>query len=661
MSFQNFQKQLAANFKKLSEGDLFYIEIDREQVWERYLAGFPDEDKQSNTCNCCKAFLRQHAGIVAIKNNDVVSIWDGIKVDDEYAGALEALRTYIHSLPVTDIFLNPFKVCGTEKNLDIKRNVVWNHFNLTLPNQFVSSSADTKKGEARTAKDMLKRALTDLKAEATETVLELIDQNTLYRGTEFEGLLKAFLKLQQEFNTVSEFWQDNFCWVKSRHEVQVARIRNSAIGTLLINLSEGMELEAAVKKYETVVAPTNYKRPTALALVTPKMIEQAKQTLQEAGLLDSIYRRYATEADLNINNVLWSASSDNPFLDPFAELSKETLVNPKSLKPQEVSIEDFISKVLPQTKNLEVLFENRQQANLVSLITAQNENAPSLFKWDDNKFSWSYADGVTDSIKQRVAEKGGKVDGVLRFSIQWNENGKNNIDFDAHALEPNDNEIYFRNYKKPNVAPSSGNLDVDVINPNGEVAVENITWSKLQSMKCGMYKFWVHNYSGSTSKGGFKAQIEFNGEIHDFEYGQNLKSNENVYVAEVVYSKGGFTIKSLLDSKTTVNSLEKWNLKTYQFHKVSKVMLSPNHWQSKIGNKHWFFMLENCRNSEKARPFFNEFLKQELDLHKKVFEMLAGKVEVPESTNQVSGLGFSSTQPNSLIVRTDNKNLQINF
>jgi hypothetical protein len=70
-----------------------------------------------------------------------------------------------------------------------------------------------------------------------------------------------------------------------------------------------------------------------------------------------------------------------------------------------------------------------------------------------------------------------------------------------------------------------------------------------------------------------------------------------------------------------------------------------------VGNRHFFFILDGCRAEETPRGFFNEFLKNELNAHRKVFEVVAGKMRVPDSTEQLSGLGFSSTQRAELLCR----------
>ncbi len=84
-------------------------------------------------------------------------------------------------------------------------------------------------------------------------------------------------------------------------------------------------------------------------------------------------------------------------------------------------------------------------------------------------------------------------------------------------------------------------------------------------------------------------------------------------------------------------------------------MFSPKLWdENGVGNKHVFFMIKEAENQDPlVRGFFNEFLKQELTPHKRVFEAMAGKMNVESQPfdKQLSGIGFSTTQRNNLIVR----------
>jgi len=275
-----------------------------------------------------------------------------------------------------------------------------------------------------------------------------------------------------------------------------------------------------------------------------------------------------------------------------------------------------------------------------------------MFKWNNN-YSWVYSGNMTDGMKDLVKSKGGKVDGVLRFSIQWNENGDNQNDFDAHCIEPNRNEIYFPNKRRIHL--STGVLDVDIQQPGvSETAVENITWSDINKMQKGVYKFFVHNYSNRGGRSGFRAEIEYDGQIYSYEYNKEIKNKESVVVAELVFDKniGIQFVKSL---ESTNSSRQIWELTTNKFQPVSLCMFSPNYWdeQSGIGHRHYFFIINECRNSDRPNGFFNEFLQQNLLEHKRVFEALGGKMRVEDSDEQLSGLGFSSTKRNSLICKVD--------
>ena len=116
--FSELKALVQAQFNRmLSEGNLFYITIDKDQIWQVYLNGFGDPlVKQEHNCNCCKSFIRQFSSIVAIKDNKVVTMWD-IEAPEKFKNSVDNLRRYIASLPITGIYLNTFAKIGTNKEI----------------------------------------------------------------------------------------------------------------------------------------------------------------------------------------------------------------------------------------------------------------------------------------------------------------------------------------------------------------------------------------------------------------------------------------------------------------------------------------------------------------------------------------------------------------
>jgi hypothetical protein len=667
MSFVTMRDSLIAHFNQITKdaNNVFVVNVDKDEMWNLYLDSFPKgtneiyRKRREHDCSCCRSFIKAIGNVVVIKNSKITTIWDFNAEDPVYQPSIDALNAFIKSKTVTDVFLSKFNRIGSEhtfEKLEDGSIKTWEHFYLQLPGRFVNNSYKSipdLQGDFRDTKNVFKRSLDEITEDSVLTVLELISSNSLYRGEEWKAVLEKFLQYKRKYMALSEADKDNYTWENSATAGNViGRIRNHSIGTLLVNISEDMDLDLAVRKYEQIVAPANYRRPKAI--FTKKMLDDAKNTIEELGYMDSLARRYATLDDITVNNILFSNKDSAKRISGasvFDEMEKEIAVNPKKFnKVEEVPIDKFISDVLPAARELEVLFENKHSSNLVSLIAPVNKDSKTMFKWNNN-FGWSYAGNITDSqIRENVKSAGGKIDGVLRFSIQWNECGTDNCDLDAHCIEPNNHEIYFGTDKKPDRSSMGGQLDVDIIQPWGKVAVENITWGDLSKMKNGVYRFMVNQYSGAVKK-GFRAEIEFDGQIYSFDYNKPMRSGETVRVADVTLKDGVFTIKEYITSSMSAKSI--WGITTNQFVPVSVMCYSPNYWdeQNGIGNKHYFFMLKDCINDEAPNGFFNEYLKQELVQHKRVFEALGSKMKVEPSDDQLSGLGFSSTKRNELIVK----------
>ena len=673
LDFKEFKMKLKAHFNKMcAENDhLFVVNLDKDFLWKLYLDSIPPEDnkiykkRREYDCACCRHFIKSVGNIISLKNGLITTIWDFETDDQRWNNVAKRLSDYVKQYNISDIFISKFSSAGTDYNMmeDDNNDIIkWEHFYVKFPEKFIFKSRydtiDTVRGQSRDIRNVFKRSLDELTMDAIDTVLDLINQGSLYKGDEYKNNLIKFRTLKKDYDKLNQNQRHLFAWEKSVIiNPSVAKIRNTAIGTLLIDISENTDLEVAVKKYESVTAPSNYKR--SKPIFTKKMLEDAQKTITDLGYLDSLQRRYANADDITVNNILFSnrdiAKRIEGADDLFAQLEKETKGSPKKFdRVEEISIEKFINDVLPTATEVEAYVENRHAPNFMSLIAPVIKDSKTMFTWNNN-FSWAYTGNVTDSIvKQNVKNAGGNVDGVLRFSIQWNDNGEwDQNDEDAHCIEPNGNEIYYGNCRKPACSRLGGQLDVDIIHPNENTpAVENITWPSIGGMQDGEYTFFVHCYSNRGGRSGFRAEIEFDGQIYSFDYAKPLRQNENVGVAVVTLKDGKFSIKEKLPSNCS--SKEIWRIKTNDFTPVSVICYSPNYWdqQNGIGNKHYFFMLIDCVNPELPNGYYNEFLNSELyPQHRKVMEALSSKAHVQETEDQLSGLGFSSTLRNELVVK----------
>ena len=669
MDFRDVVRHLQVSFNAALQGRvLFETDIDKDRLWALYLESFPNganpiyRVRTLADCSCCRNFLRNIGGTVYIDDDfNVHSIFefDANSPDDQ--PSLDAMAAYVKSRPIVDIYVSKTAVAGTKLSREMNEETgeikTYYHYYLELPGRLVldsqSDTIDTKKAKYRDTRNVFKRSLDEISLDALQTVAELIASNSLYKGEEWGAVIQSLIEHKRKYDALSAEKKALYCWAKAADVGPViGRIRNHSMGVLLTDISGGMDLDSAVRRYEQIVAPANYKRPKPI--FTKEMLEKAQQAIAEMGFMESLPRRFATLDDITINNILFSNRDAARRIggSVFDDMLADVKPSPKQFsRVEEIGVDRFISEVLPTAVELEVFMESRFAPNMVSLIAPVNRDAPTMFKWN-NGFCWAYAGNMTDSdIRENVKNAGGRVDGVLRFSLQWNDIEEDKNDLDAHCKEPEGGEYIYFSHKIS--GRTRGNLDIDIINPKTNVpAVENITYPNKAKMLPGDYVFIVHCYTNRGGRSGFRAEIEFDGQAFRFDYDKPMRQDEKVKVATVTLGTDGrFTIKDHLGAQAS--SREIWGIKCNQFVPVSVVMYSPNYWdeQTGIGHRHVLFMLKGCVNPENPNGFYNEFIRNELSEHKRVLEALGARMAVESVDDQLSGIGFSATKRNVLVVK----------
>lgn len=644
MEFRDFRELMRKQFKKVEKLPfMFTVDLQKNELYDVYISSFPEEERQSHRCNSCRQFIENYGGVVAIVDGKLVTIWDFEGGSGEYTNTAKALADFIRTKPIYGPFVTKQAVLGTESNRTMIDNHVhtWNHFQHVLPANCVDRSSDSVEkivGQAKTNMMVYRRGLDELSVEAVQDVLDLIAENNLYRGQQYKSSLLEFQKQQAKYMKLkTDAERDLFVWTNYKSG---AAIRNTAIGTLLIDLSAGEELDKSVRKFELMMDPTRYNRTTAV--VSKKQIEEAKKKIAELNYTEAIKRRHATVMDVPLEHALYVYRPD-AIKDVFDDLAADAPVNLTKVKKAELTLEQFIQKIHGAKK---VEIANVSQSNMVSLI-APIDNTEPLFAWDNN-FSWTYRNNVADAIKEKVKAAGGSIEGVLRVSLEW----YNHDDLDLYVTDPSGTTIYFANRRT-----IKGTLDVDANlgSPLTMTPVENIIFNN-KAMP-GKYTVEVKNFrSRHTENVGFTVQIEAGGQITNVKHEMTLRDKARVCEFELTTER---TIKGfkILDTKCRVDNQQ---ATSGTFTQVNLVTYSPNYWTNEVGNKHLFMFVDGLKTDEAVRPFMNEFLNPKLREHRKVFELLGSKLKIDPADDQLTGYGFSTTQRANFIARVDGSVYNVN-
>lgn len=704
---KELQVLLQKQFEKMCKtGKLFRVSLKGDDIWKIYLENFPekyrtifrDPNSTEHNCNNCKNFIRRYGNIVAIDDKgNLMSIFSVKTTDEEYVNSIKALDKAITKSAIENVFFETFAELnalnyestnktqstyklGIARNLkqftkeesdahsnpvDINKIYEFHHFAVDLPTMFVDKSG--KSIEAimatyRDKKEVFKRGMEEISIDTLHLVRDLIIQKSILNGESYLELLQHIITIKETYNDCPYKNKENWYWdVTFGMSEGLAKFRNTLLGTLCVELTQGKELNVACLDWNKRADPANYMKATAP--ITKKQIEEAQKFVEENGYTESFDRRLATIDDIKASEILHINSGNAKVGQATASIFDKVKATATQHKRaefkgiQEISIEKFMSEVLPTATGVEVFLENRLKNNLAVLTTASTDESNPIFKWNNN-YSWTYANNLAgkSEIKQAVEKAGGKTDGFMRFSIMWSpEDSIDDSDLDAHCHEVPGSHIYFSNKIS---SSTGGNLDVDITGPlswkreRKTGVVENITYPDFERIKGRTFNFYVNQFSARNSQ-GFTAELEINGEIYQYSYSKGIKSGANVQVVSVTVSSTGAIIKHHLEpTELESKEIDMWSLPSNHFHKVNLVCLSPNYWgENKVGNKHYMFMLEGCKAPHAMRTFHNENLNAELLKHRKVMEVLGASAITEPTDKHLAGVGFNATVTDEVIVR----------
>lgn len=687
-------KQLSIVFRdkfteiqKNGKAVLLNTDLEKGVIGKTYLSAFKkgddpvfrDPNRSEHDCDLDLYFLERYGNIIALYEGETTCIFDiDIPKDSIYHQPVKALKELVSSAEINDIFLTEnfgfqkkgdffltnrdktVKVYNEEEAVKHSPNVVeankpyvFYHFHALLHKNYVDQNAATKKSKMRSSAEVLKRGIEDIPLYVLQDTLEFIHDGSLLDAERYIPTVKNFMGLVKESKD-----KDLTLFSFENADNPAAKFRNELIGTFCIEYQENSE--KAQRDFNKRSSPDNYMK--AKTLITEEQKKYTEKVIVKGGYAESLNRRFAKISDISPSDIYHrnhSKTKISLFGDLPAKSNKKQ--NPDNFKNiPSISVDEFMER-LGDWKSVEALLTSHKN-HLVYLHTA--DEGKSIFPYGNN-FGHTYSNGASSTrLTENVSSQGGITSALLRFSIGWADGDNDKSDLDAYCEEPSRKTIYFSSpyvlnnntIEHGNFSPCGGILDLDTRIPRADKpAVENIFYMDDSKLQPGKYRFFIENYRDKGSK-GFTAEVKIGEEIYSYTYEKPLGQKERIMVAEVGYDGKNFSIEHYLKPKESNSKL--WGLEANHFHPVNLICLSPNRWNdSKFGNTHYLFMLQDCLPDEELRLFNVDDLIPELKEKsvRRVLDMYAEKRKQKPEEGMLAGLGFPKGM-GELIVKTTDHN-----
>lgn len=396
---------------------IFQTAASNEKLWEIYLHGLPEAERQYHTCNACRAFVEHYGGLVYMDDRGRTSsvLWDAYLPPRMYMETMLAMANYVKQGTV----LHPLLVDKDATALGQRITGIWQHFGLQASPAMLNSDPlhNAHQVMARKIEDakLLMASVERYPRVIVEQAMNILVADELYRGEKVIDIGQWFYDLQAVLESVHQETHDpvrryNVIWRYAATAPQGwCHIGSTMIGTLLDDLVAGLNLDEIKYRFRTKMQPDIYQRPQALPKAgNVARAEQIVAELESAGALD---RRYAYLEELE---TVWRflpayhrervrRGAERPRVEQpiFGDVPTKTELEAFTAWPTDVrkvpratmTWVKFRDKVLPAARAMTMWADNLLP-NAVGVLTAVNMGAPPILQWDNperrNPVSWYF-------------------------------------------------------------------------------------------------------------------------------------------------------------------------------------------------------------------------------------------------------------------------------
>ena len=674
-TFDQFSEVQTAYVRKISETQPVF-RVDLQGVWDAFLGGLPEAERQHHNCNCCRSFVNHYGNLVVMDANGDIAplVWpDPTTVPELYRDSVANIRALFSAAKVAGVFFSDADSLGR------KEVGGWTH--MWAPSVGPSRNrnrlltASQREAEVAQLRETLRGALLAYPRTLVEEAVRVLREAGLYRA---ETVLPRAEWLLTAYDVFAKTRKPGLFWrLVLEAPAGFCNVKSGVLGALLDDIQAKTPFPVLQRRWDTVLNPNQYQR--AQAAPAAATIVQAERIFAELGLAPALQRRYLTAGEIPKNAFVWKASGEQtastgePTAGIFGHVKPKAAPSTAAEAPtvtgipaQTITWSKFLRTIVPGVKNLEVQVTNQNASRFMGLVGPADPTAPDMLKWK-NGVSWYYHGGADGEMRRRVEKAGGQYTNVdIRCTLLWNTR----TDLDVHCyvtptrrrISPTEH-IGFQS-KQGSPAVGGGWLDIDM-NISGETdcPVENIRWHKGSAVS-GHYRFTVHNYTGRDGRSPtpYEVELEVEGQIYRYTGAVNPHVDQTVF--EFNYDRNTKTMTNLRSTgnvtAAAVSQTEAWGLPIGSWAKVNGIVSSPNQWDDQTvtpGQTHTFFLLDGCKDTaeQKGRGFFPEMMRGDLHPVRSVIEAhLATQAIQPNAEDtQVCGLGVANDQPWDLTVRVN--------